>query len=168
MDPQSIMKAVVARLPGAGIALATVIIGYAVIHICNKLVSRFFDKVDFDQTLEIFIQRVIKFILWIVLIITVLANLGFNVTAFIAGLSIGGFIIGFATKDVLSNLAAGLFILVNKPLRVGENVEVAGIKGNVRSVNLSDCVIITENKEFVTIPNTRIWGAPIKNFSRLK
>lgn len=106
--------------------------------------------------------------LWIILIIVILSNLGFNVTGFVAGLGAMGIIIGFATKDVLSNLAAGIFLLINKPMKLGESVEVVKIKGIVKEMGISSCVIITDDDEFVTIPNSKIWGSPIKNFSRLK
>jgi len=143
-------------------------VGYVVISMINRYIAHFFDKVDFDHTLEIFIQKSIKVLLWIILIIVILSNLGFNVTGFVAGLGAMGIIIGFATKDVLSNLAAGIFLLINKPMKLGEHVEVVKIKGIVKEMGISSCVIITDDDEFVTIPNSKIWGSPIKNFSRLK
>ena len=142
------------------------IVGFFIIKLINKSLSRLFARTEFDPTLEIFIQKVIKITLWIILILIILSNLGFNVTGFIAGLGIIGFIVGFATKDVLSNIAAGIFSLINKPFKVGESVEVAGIKGTVKEMGISACIIITDNKEYVTVPNSKIWGNSIKNFSR--
>jgi len=142
--------------------------GYVGIRIINRYVSHFFDKVDFDRTLEIFIQKAVKMFLWIVLIIIALSNVGFNVTGFVAGLGAMGIIIGFATKDVLSNIAAGMFILITKPFTVGESVEVVKIKGIVKEMGISYCIIITAEKDFVTIPNSKIWGNPIINLSRMK
>ncbi len=118
--------------------------------------------------MEVFIQKTVKIFLWIVFIIVVLSNLGFNVTGFVAGLGAIGIIIGFAIKDVLSNLAAGIFLLVNKPIKIGESVEIIKIKGTVKEMGISSCIIITDDKEFVTIPNSKIWGSPIKNLSRIK
>ena len=142
------------------------IVGLFIINLINKYRSRNFDRTEFYTNLVIFIQKVIKITLWIILILIILSNLGFNITGFIAGLGVIGFIVGFATKDVLSNIAAGIFILINKPLKVGESVEVSGTKGTVKEVGISACVIITDNKEYVTIPNSKIWGNSIKNFSR--
>lgn len=144
------------------------IVGFVVIHIINKYVAHFFNKVNYDRTLEVFIEKSVKIFLWIIFIIFVLSNLGFNVTGFVAGLGAIGIIIGFATKDVFSNLAAGIFILVNKPMKIGESVEIVKIKGTVKEMGISSCIIITDDKEFVTIPNSKIWGNPIKNFSRIK
>ena len=144
------------------------IVGFVAISLINRYMAHFFDKADFDRTLEVFIQKTVKIFLWIILIIIALSNLGFNVTGFVAGLGAMGIIIGFATKDVLSNLAAGIFILINKPFKVGDSVEIVKIKGTVKEMSISSCVIITDDKEFVTIPNSKIWGNPIKNLSRIK
>jgi len=144
------------------------IVGFVVISLINRYITHFFDKVDFDRTLEVFIQKTVKIFLWIILLIVVLSNLGFNVTGFVAGLGAMGIIIGFATKDVLSNLAAGMFLLINKPMKIGESVEIVKIKGTVKEMSMSSCVIITDDGEFVTIPNSKIWGNPIKNLSRSK
>lgn len=143
-------------------------VGFITINLINRYIAHFFNKVDYDRTLELFIEKTVKMFLWIVFIIVILSNLGFNVTGFVAGLGAMGIIIGFATKDVLSNLAAGIFLLINKPMKIGEFVEVVNIKGTVKKMGLSSCIIITDDKEFVTVPNSKIWGNPIKNLSRIK
>ena len=78
-----------------------------------------------------------------VLISLIAGNLGFNVSGFIAGLSVTGFVVGFAVKDVLANLAAGMFILIKRPFVVGETVQVAGITGEVMEVNLAACILFS-------------------------
>ena len=85
---------------------AIVLAGYLVIRTTDKYVARFFDRVEYDRTLEILFQKTIKVFLWSVVFILALANVGFDVSGFIAGLGVLGFIVGFAVKDVLSNLAA--------------------------------------------------------------
>ena len=150
------------------IVIASIIAGHFVIKLINKWISKFFDKADFDRTIEVFIMKMIKIILWPIWIMIILSIQGIDITAFIAGLSIMGFVIGFATKDTLSNLVSGMFILINKPFRVGEEVETVKIKGKVKEMGISTCIVVTENNEYVTIPNSKIWGNPIINFSRLK
>ncbi len=151
-------------------ALATlvVVIGYIIIRIVNFNLGRFFDRVEFDRTLELLLQRTLKIFLWLVLITLVAGNLGFNVSGFIAGLGVAGFVVGFAVKDVLSNLAAGIFILIKRPFIVGERVNIVGIVGEVTEVNLSCCLVFSDDEETVTIPNSKIWGNPIRNLTRKK
>lgn len=148
--------------------LIILIVGFFAMKLINRYLSHFFDKVDFDRTLEVFVQKMVKVSLWIILIIIILSNLGFNVTGFVVGLGAMGIVIGFATKDVLSNLAAGIFLLINRPFKVGESVEVSKIKGTVKEMGISTCIIITDDEEYVIIPNSKIWGGPIKNLSRIK
>ncbi|MBC8292603.1 MAG: mechanosensitive ion channel [Proteobacteria bacterium] len=143
-----------------------VLAGYLVIRTTDKYVARFFDRVEYDRTLEILFQKTIKVFLWSVVLILALANIGFDVSGFIAGLGVMGFIVGFAVKDVLSNLAAGMFLLVKRPFKVGESVNVAGVQGNVEEMTLSSCLVITEEGHHVTIPNAKIWGNAIRNLSR--
>jgi len=143
-----------------------IIVGYFVIRATDQYVARFFDRVEYDRTLEILIQKIIKGFLWIVVLILALANAGFDVSGFIAGLGVMGFIVGFAVKDVLSNLAAGVFLLVKRPFTVGEIVDVAGAKGKVEEMTLSSCLIITDEQHHVTVPNAKIWGNAIRNLSR--
>ena len=145
-----------------------VVAGYVVIKVTDKHVTRFFDRVEYDRTLEILIQKTIGVFLWIVVLILVLSNIGFDVSGFIAGLGVMGFIIGFAVKDVLSNVAAGLFLLVKRPFNVGEIIDVAGVKGKVEEMTLSSCLVITDERHHVTVPNAKIWGNPIWNLSRGK
>jgi len=148
------------------IAALAVAIGYIIIRIVDLNLGRFFDSVEFDRTLELLLQRTLKVFLWIVLITLVAGNLGFNVSGFIAGLGVAGFVVGFAVKDVLSNLAAGIFILIKRPFIVGERVNIVGIIGEVTEVNLSCCLVFSDDEETVTIPNSKIWGNPIRNLSR--
>lgn len=148
------------------IAALAVAIGYIIIRIVDYNLGRFFDRVEFDRTLELLLQRTLKVFLWIILITLVAGNLGFNVSGFIAGLGVAGFVVGFAVKDVLSNLAAGIFILIKRPFIVGERVNIVGIVGEITEVNLSCCLVFSDNKETVTIPNSKIWGNPIRNLSR--
>jgi len=149
------------------IPIIILVVGIVVIRIISKYLARFFDKTNLDKTLGIFAQKTVKMFLWLILIIIILGNLGFNMTGFIAGLGVAGIIIGFATKDIFSNLAAGMFLLISRPFKVGDTVEVTKIKGKVKEINISTCVIITETNEYVIIPNSKIWGGPIKNLSRI-
>ncbi|MBW2456346.1 MAG: mechanosensitive ion channel, partial [Deltaproteobacteria bacterium] len=129
-----------------------VFVGYLVIRTTDRYLARFFDRVEYDRTLEILFQKTIKIFLWTVVLILALANVGFDVSGFLAGLGVMGFVVGFAVKDVLSNVAAGMFLLVKRPFRVGEIVNVAGVEGTVEEMTLSSCLIITEEQHHVTVP----------------
>ena len=149
-----------------GLAAIGLLIGIVWIRIVDQSLARLFASVEYDRTLEILCQRSVKIFLWLLLISLIAGNLGFDVSGFIAGLSVTGFIVGFAVKDVLSNFAAGMFILVRRPFSVGETVSVAGVKGEILEMNLAACILFSGEDETVTVPNAKVWGNPIRNISR--
>ena len=95
---------VLSYMPKLLLTIIILVIGFFVIKIIKKAVAKFFDKVDFERSLETFIENIVGFTLWTILIVIILANLGVNVSGLIAGLGIMGFIVGFALKDTLGNL----------------------------------------------------------------
>src|SRR3989338_10317250 len=141
------------------------VIGYIIIKIITKIVARFFDKVDFDRGVETFIENALKVVLWVILLIIALSNLGVNVSGLLAGLGIMGIIVGFALQDTLGNLAAGVFILFNKPFRVGDTVNIGGITGTVEKIGIAACELNSQDNIKITIPNKKIWGDTIQNFT---
>jgi len=143
----------------------TLIVGYIVITILTKIIEKFFAKVDFERGVETFIENAIKVILWIILIIVLLGNLGVNVSALVAGLGIMGFVIGFALKDTLGNLASGIFILFYKPFKVNDWVKIGGVSGAVTKIGIAACELKAANQTKITIPNNKIWGDVIENFT---
>ena len=148
------------------IAIAVIlVIGYIIIKIITKLVARFFDKVDFERGVETFIENEIKVILYAILVIVILANLGVNVSGLLAGLGILGIIVGFALQDTLGNLASGVFILFNKPFRVGDTVNIAGVVAVVERIGIAACELNSPDNIKITIPNKKIWGDIIQNYT---
>ena len=101
----------------------------------------------------------------LVVVIMILSNLGVNVSGIIAGLGIMGFVLGFALKDSLGNLASGLFLLAYQPFKMDDWVEVGGVSGSVREIGLAACVLKSSDGIKITVPNSEIWGKAIKNYS---
>lgn len=152
-------------LPKLIMVLVLVVVGYFVIKIIRKAVAKFFDKVNFDRALETFIENIIGFVFWVILFVIILANLGVDVSGLIAGLGIMGFIVGFALKDTLGNLASGMFILFHKPFKVGDWVNIGGVVGGVEKVGIAACTLNSPDNVKITIPNSKIWGDTIQNYT---
>ncbi|MBS3131106.1 mechanosensitive ion channel family protein [Candidatus Woesearchaeota archaeon] len=146
-------------------AAIILIAGYFVIKILVKVTIKFFDKVDWDRSVETFIENMVKVGLWIVLGVILLANLGANVSGIIAGLGIAGFIVGFALQDTLGNLASGIFILFHKPFKVDDWVNIGGVVGAVERIGIAACVLKSPDNVKITIPNKKIWGDTILNYT---
>jgi len=155
----------VAYAPKLLTVVIIIVVGYFVIKILTKLMEKFFHKVDFDRGAETFIENMVRVLLWIVFLIIILANLGINVSGLIAGLGIMGFVVGFALKDTLGNLASGIFILFYKPFKVHDWVTVGGVTGEVLKVGIAACEFKAANQNKITIPNNKIWGDVIINLT---
>jgi small conductance mechanosensitive channel len=96
-------------------------------------------------------------------IIIALSQLGINLGPVLAGLGIAGFIVGFALQETLANFAAGAMILAYRPFDVGDLVEVAGVSGKVKDMNLVSTRILTPDSQTLVVPNGKIWGDVIRN-----
>lgn len=155
---------IVSSFPKLISTVVILVVGYIVVRVVIKLVEHFFEKVDFERSAETFIENVVKVAMWAILLVVILANLGINVSGLIAGLGILGFIVGFALKDTLGNLASGVFILFHKPFRIGDFVKVAGIVGAVERVGIAACILRSKDNIKITIPNNKIWGDVIQNY----
>jgi small-conductance mechanosensitive channel len=94
-------------------------------------------------------------------IITALGTLGVNITGIVAGLGLTGFALGFALKDSISNLLAGVMILLYRPFEVGDRIDVSGLSGTVVHVDLR-YTELDNDKERVLVPNAKMLTDPIR------
>jgi small-conductance mechanosensitive channel len=94
-----------------------------------------------------------------------LQHVGFNVSAFLAGLGILGFTLGFALQDVSKNFVAGLLLYLQQPFAIGDAIEVAGYAGNVEEIDLRATQIRTFDGRLVLIPNADVFNHAMINFS---
>jgi small conductance mechanosensitive channel len=97
-----------------------------------------------------------------------LAQLGFSLGPLLAGFGVVGFILGFAMQDSLSNLAAGMMILINRPYDVGDLVDISGVFGKVENMSMVSTSILTLDNQKLVVPNSKIWGDVIKNVTDQK
>ena len=93
----------------------------------------------------------------------VLAALGVNITPLFALVGGASFIIAFAMQETLSNLAAGLMIMINRPFDEGDFVQVAGLGGTVKHVSIVSTTVTTPDNQVIVIPNSKVWGDVITN-----
>ena len=103
-------------------------------------------------------RMILGVIIFLLFTLVVLDMWGKSFTALVASLGIGGIVIGLALQEPLSNLAAGFLLLMSGAVKEGEAVEISGISGVVRSVNVNHTVIDTYDGKRVHIPNRTVWG----------
>lgn len=118
-----------------------------------------------DPTLQTFVGSVVRFGILAIGLVAVLQQLGVQATSILAVLTAASLAIGLALQGALSNIAAGVMILIFRPYRVGDVIESAGRKGTVKSLDLLMTELATADNIKVVIPNGKVFGDVILNYS---
>ncbi len=140
---------------------------FAIRAICNVVRAMLKRSKRVHEALENFAVNVLNKVLWLVLLMIALPRLGVDIAPLIAGLGVTGFIVGFAFQETLGNLAAGLMITINAPFKKGDYVEAAGHAGFIDEINMMATAMITIDNKRIVIPNSKVWGTPIVNYTAL-
>ena len=119
-----------------------------------------------DATLKPLVASFIRYIILALTVVAVLGQFGVQTTSLIALLGAAGLAIGLAIQGTLSNVASGVMLLVLRPFRVYDKIKVADALGTVREIGLFRTEIITDNGNFVSIPNATVFSGTIVNISR--
>lgn len=147
-------------------ALVIFFVGYWLIQIAVRSATFALERTKkLPPLLRAFVQGTIRNVLWLILLLMVASQFGVDITALVAGVGVAGFVLGFAFQDSLSNLAAGFMILLNQPYEIDHYVDVAGTAGVVKEMNITATTLMTPDNKRITIPNSKIWGTTITNYS---
>ncbi|MDB5038185.1 MAG: mechanosensitive ion channel protein MscS [Bacteriovoracaceae bacterium] len=119
------------------------------------------------QTTVSVLQVIAKLILYGVIALLILDNLGFNVTTLIAGLGVGGIAVALAAQNILGDLFASLSIVLDKPFIIGDLIDVNGQKGRVERIGMKTTRIRSTTGEQIIISNTDLLRSKILNFARM-
>ncbi len=147
-----------------GTAILIIIAFWIVANIAYALIARVNSRVA-DNDLFALLGRVAKLALITFGFITALGTAGVDVSALVAGLGLTGFALGFAFRDVLSNLVAGVLILLYRPFSRGDRISVTGLEGVVSHIDLRYTRLQCDNN-IVLIPNSNLFTNPITVFHR--
>ena len=146
-------------------AIIILIIGRMIAAWAYKGVDRWLTKTGkVDATLRPFLASLRYFVL-IVTVLAVLSQFGIETTSLIAVFGAAGLAIGLALQGTLSNIAAGVMLLIFRPFKVGDYVEAAGIAGTVQSITIFVTELATPDNVQILTPNSLVWGAIVKNYS---
>ncbi len=147
-------------------AIAILIVGFVIAGRLAALTRRALNKIEkFDPTLSHFLASLVRYIIIAFTIIAVLNRFGVETTSLVAMLGAAGLAIGLALQGTLGNVAAGVMLLIFRPFKVGDFVEVAGVAGTVKGITLFVTEMSTGDNVQIIIPNGQVWGAAVKNYS---
>ncbi len=147
----------VGKLSTFGVACLIMLAFYVVARILQSASMRVGASRHINQDLAEFMGRVVKVSVLMMGLVTALSNLGVDVSALVTGLGLTGFALGFALKDVISNVLAGVLILIYKPFVKSDYIKVKGHEGLVVSTDLRYTVLRDEAGAKLYIPNAMLF-----------
>ncbi|WP_276496558.1 mechanosensitive ion channel family protein [Pontibacter litorisediminis] len=147
------------------VAVFILVIGAWVIRRMKTLINNLMLRKSVDESLRPFLLNILSIGLWVLLLVLVVAQLGVEMTSFIAVLGSAGLAIGLALQGSLANFAGGVLILTIKPFRVGDFIEAQGQSGTVQLINIFNTVLKTADNKTIYIPNGPLASAVVVNYS---
>lgn len=147
------------------IALAVLIIGIILIKIAAKIIIKLLAKTKMPKASYKFIVRVIKFVLYLLLLLVVCQMIGIPTTAFVAISTAASLAISLSLQDSISNLANGVVIISTQPFKEGDYISVNGIEGTVKEIRMLHTIVTTIDNKQVSIPNSIIVQNELTDYS---
>jgi small conductance mechanosensitive channel len=148
----SLYKATAGLVNGLLIFLAFILVAV----IGQRVIRYATPRVKADPTFVLLISRVFYYGVLIFGVVTALSTAGMDVSALVAGLGLTGFALGFALKDVLSNLLSGLMLLAYRPFQIGDHISMASYEGTIETIRMRDTVVRGYDGRLILIPNTKL------------
>ncbi|MCY1287474.1 Small-conductance mechanosensitive channel [compost metagenome] len=146
-------------------ALAFWVIGRWLIHFVVRMVQNALAKQKVDPTLLRYVGSIVTVTLNVLLVIGILGYFGIQTTTFAALIAAAGVAIGMAWSGLMSNFAAGAFLVVLRPFKVGDFVTIGGVTGTVREIGLFATSLDTPDNVQTVIGNNKIFSDTIQNFT---
>ena len=142
-----------------GLCLLVVFL-FLVLRFVSRAIPQIGERFELDQHLTLLLLRTCRITIIVVAVISALGTVGINVSALVTGLGLTGFALGFALKDTISNLLAGILILLYQPFRMGDSIEVTGFTGTVSTIDLRYTELNHDGQK-ILIPNSKLFIDPI-------
>lgn len=148
-------------------AVAILIFGLMISKWLGQRVERYFEHSDrFNETLKPLFVKIVRILVIVVTILAVLNQFGVQTASLIAVLGTIGLAIGLALQGTLSNIASGIMLLVLRPFNLGDAVDIGSTTGVVDEIGLFVTEMHTFDNVAITMPNSKVWGNEIKNYSQ--
>ena len=160
------MDKIIGFLPSLIGAIIVLFVGVWICRLIRKFVRRLMIARSVDITIQNFVNELLRWVLYIILFLTVIQKVGVPVSSFLGALAAAGVAIGLALQGSLSNFAGGIMLLILKPFRIGDSIEAKGHIGTVERIGMFYTTIIKFGNERVIIPNGPLFSDNIINYSQ--
>ncbi len=160
------MDKIIGFLPSIIGAIIVLFVGVWICRFIRKFVRRLMIARSVDITIQNFVNELLRWVLYIILFLTVIQKVGVPVSSFLGALAAAGVAIGLALQGSLSNFAGGIMLLILKPFRIGDSIEAKGHIGTVERIGMFYTTLIKFGNERVIIPNGPLFSDNIINYSQ--
>ncbi len=159
-----LVNKIIEKLPTLVIAVVIIIAGFFAAKLVSKLLVKAMQAKNVDPTVYNFIRRIVSVFIKVFVVMTAI-SMFFDLSSFIAAIGGAGLAAGLGLQASVSQFASGIQILINRPFKTGDFVEVNGVSGSVSDIRFMDTVITTADNKRVIIPNSHITSNHIINYS---
>lgn len=149
-----------------GIAVVIWIVGSFIIKKLDHILVNRMEKKKVDPSLTSFAKSLLNAILYILLVVAVVSQLGVQTSSLVAIVGAAGLAVGLALQGSLSNFAGGILIIIFRPFSVGDFIEAAGTSGIVKDIQIFSTILNTLDNKVVVIPNAQLSNNTITNYSK--
>jgi small conductance mechanosensitive channel len=147
------------------VAILILFLGHRLARLTSRWIERAMTRAQIEPTVTRFIANISYFVMFSIVIIITLGQLGIQTTSLLAMLSAAGLAIGLALQGSLSNLAAGLLLIIFRPFKTGDFIEAAGVQGTVHEVHILTTIMHSVDNLRLIVPNSQITSSIITNYS---
>jgi small conductance mechanosensitive channel len=169
MDVQAILQKIYEYLATYWLqvvaAIVIFIVGRWLAKLISKLIGRAMKRAKVDDTLTSFVEHLSYTAMLVFVVIAAINKLGVDTASFAVVVGAAGLAIGFALQGSLANFAAGIMLIIFKPFKVGDFVELAGKKGTVKEIQIFNTILNSPDNVMVIIPNGQVTSTNIMNYT---
>jgi small conductance mechanosensitive channel len=149
-------------------ALVVTVVGFIIARWIGKMMDRWLTRKAMEPPVRILLVRITRLLIFGMALVIALGTAGVDVMGLVTMVGVAGVGIGLAMQGILSNLMAGLTIIFTKPFRFGEYIEIAGVQGQVTSIELFSTTLLHADQSKIVIPNRKIVGEILHNYGHIR
>ncbi|MBN2316645.1 MAG: mechanosensitive ion channel [Sedimentisphaerales bacterium] len=169
MDWETILQTITAFLAKYWLQVVAAIIIFVVgrwlAKLISKLIAKAMKRAKVDATLTNFVENLSYIAMLVFVIIAAMNKLGVDTASFAVVVGAAGLAIGFALQGSLANFAAGVMLIIFKPFKVGDFVELAGQKGTVKEIQIFNTILNSPDNVRIVVPNGQVTSSNIMNYT---
>lgn len=159
---KAVLQKIIPNIVGAILLL---FVGIWLTRLIRKIIKKMMIKREVDITVQVFVNQLLRWILYIILFLTIIQILGIPTSSFLGALTASAVAIGLALQGSLSNFAGGIMLLLLKPFKIGDSIEAKGQAGVVQKIGIFYTTLTKASNEVVVIPNGPLFADSIINYS---